>query len=156
MIPGLPVLHRIAPLTAAPMRTGAVVVAVPARLASSRLPGKVMADIGGQAMLRHVLERCRQAQGVAAVLACSDSAEVLDAVRSWGFAGLATAEACSSGSERLASVVAEHVRVGGCSAVRTLVINVQGDQPCLDPGIVEEMIHEAGRLSGGGSTAGCR
>ena len=85
-----------------------------------------------------------------AVVACSVSELELDAVRSWGFEALASSEQCSSGSERLASVVAEHVRVGGCSAVRTLVINVQGDQPCLDPGIVEEMIREAGRLSGGG------
>ena len=53
------------------MSERAVVVAVPARLASSRLPGKVMADIGGRPMLRHVLERCRLVRGVAAVLACS-------------------------------------------------------------------------------------
>ena len=68
----------------------AVVVAVPARLASSRLPGKVMADVGGQPMLRHVLERCGEARGVAAVLACSDSAAVLEAVRRWGYEALAT------------------------------------------------------------------
>ena len=118
----------------------AVVVAVPARLASARLPGKVMADIGGQPMLRRVLERCRRAHGVAAVLACSDSAEVLDAVRSWGFAALATAETCSSGSERLASVVDQLVAAGGAAPERTLVINVQGDQPLLDPAILEAMV----------------
>lgn len=127
----------------------AVVVAVPARLASSRLPGKVMAAIGGQPMLRHVLERCRQAQGVAAVLACSDSAEVLDAVRTWGFAGLATAEACSSGSERLASVVDQLVAAGGAAPEHTLVINVQGDQPLLDPAIVEAMVARAADSGGG-------
>ena len=121
----------------------AVVVAVPARLASSRLPGKVMADIGGQPMLRRVLERCRQARGVAAVLACSDSEEVLDATRSWGFQALATAASCSSGSERLASVVDQLVAAGGASPQRTLVINVQGDQPLLDPAILETMLARA-------------
>ncbi len=120
-----------------------MVVAVPARLASSRLPGKVMADIGGQPMLRHVLERCRLARGVAAVLACSDSAEVLEAVAAWGFAGLATAEHCSSGSERLASVVDQLVGAGGAAAEHTLVINVQGDQPLLDPAILEAMVEQA-------------
>ena len=50
-----------------------VVVAVPARLASSRLPGKVLADIGGRPMLRHVLERCGQARGVDHVVVCTDS-----------------------------------------------------------------------------------
>ena len=121
----------------------AVVVAVPARLASSRLPGKVMADVGGQPMLRHVLERCGQARGVAAVLACSDSAAVLDAVRCWGFEALVTSEHCSSGSERLASVLADLVAAGGAPAERTLVINVQAYQPLLDPAILETMIAEA-------------
>lgn len=112
---------------ATPPRNSAVVVAVPARLASSRLPGKLMADIGGQPMLRHVLERCREARGVAAVLACSDSSLVLDAARSWGFEALATAESCSSGSERMASVVDQLVAAGGAVPEQTLVISVQGD-----------------------------
>lgn len=130
------------------MAEHAVVVAVPARLASSRLPGKVMADIGGQPMLRHVLERCRQARGVAAVLACSDSGDVLDAARSWGFAALATAASCSSGSERLASVVDQLVAAGGAAPECTLVINVQGDQPLLDPAIIEAMVARAADAAG--------
>jgi len=132
---------------AEPRPETAVVVAVPARLASSRLPGKVLADVAGRPMLRHVLERCRQARGVAAVLACSDSAEVLTAVRCWGFEALATSGNCSSGSERLASVVAELVAAGGAAPERTLVINVQADQPLLDPTIVERMIAEAAEAS---------
>jgi 3-deoxy-manno-octulosonate cytidylyltransferase (CMP-KDO synthetase) len=125
------------------MRSAAVVVAVPARLASSRLPGKVMADIGGQPMLRHVLERCRRAEGVVAVLACSDSAEVLEACRAWEFPAIATAADCSSGSDRLASVVNQLVAAGGAPPERTLVINVQGDQPLLDPAILEAMVERA-------------
>ena len=50
------------------------VVAVPARLQSSRLPNKVLADIGGQPMIQRVLERCRQARSVEAVVLCTDSA----------------------------------------------------------------------------------
>lgn len=120
--------------------TGAVVVAVPARLASSRLPGKVMADIAGRPMLQHVLERCRRAEGVAAVLACTDSAEVQAAAMDWGFEALLTPASCSSGSERLAAVVEQLVAAGGGSLERTLVINVQGDQPLLDPAILAAMI----------------
>ena len=52
------------------------VVAVPARLQSSRLPNKVLADIGGQPMIQRVLERCRQARSVEAVVLCTDSAEL--------------------------------------------------------------------------------
>jgi 3-deoxy-manno-octulosonate cytidylyltransferase (CMP-KDO synthetase) len=117
----------------------AVIVAVPARLASSRLPGKVMADIGGKPMLRHVLERCARARGVSSVLACTDSEAVRDAVRSWGFEGLLTPASCSSGSERLACVVDTLVAIGGASPERTLVVNVQGDQPILDSALIEAM-----------------
>jgi 3-deoxy-manno-octulosonate cytidylyltransferase (CMP-KDO synthetase) len=131
-------------LTLMVMAESAVVVAVPARLASSRLPGKVMADIGGKPMLRHVLERCRQAKTVGSVVACSDSEEVLEAACNWGFTVLATTEACSSGSERLASVIDQLVAIGGAAADRTLVINVQGDQPLLDPQIIEAMVVRAG------------
>lgn len=137
-------------LKAAPGHERAVVVAVPARLASSRLPGKVMAEIGGQPMLRHVLERCRQARGVETVLACSDSEEVLDAAANWGFKGILTAEHCSSGSERLASVVDQILECGGASPEATLVINVQADQPFLDPSILEGMIEKSSVSQGSG------
>jgi 3-deoxy-manno-octulosonate cytidylyltransferase (CMP-KDO synthetase) len=129
-----------------PEPTPAVVVAVPARLASSRLPGKVMADIGGKPMLRHVLERCRQARGVAAVFACTDSPEVLRACGGWGFPALLTPESCSSGSERLAAVSGPLVAAGGAAAAHTLVINVQGDQPLLDPAVIEAMVEHFARL----------
>ena len=123
-----------------PRSHSAVVVAVPARLASSRLPGKVMADIAGRPMLRHVMERCSKARGVAALLVCSDSTEVLTAVRHWGFEALPTSRGICSGSERLASVVEELVAAGGAAPDHTLVINVQADQPLLDPMILENMI----------------
>ena len=80
------------------------VVAVPARLQSSRLPNKVLADIGGQPMIQRVLERCRQASSVEAVVLCTDSAELKAQAEGWGFPVLMTAESCSSGSERIASV----------------------------------------------------
>ena len=122
-----------------------VVVAVPARLASARLPGKVLADIAGKPMLQHVLERCRRAKGVAAVVVCTDSDQVRADAEAWGFPVLMTSPQCSSGSERLASVVTELVAAAGGmpsdpALSDTLVINVQGDQPLLDPGIIEAMV----------------
>lgn len=129
------------------MTSPPVVVAVPARLESARLPGKVMADIGGQPMLRRVLERCGQAKGVAAVVVCTDSEVVQEAAESWGYCALLTPQSCSSGSERLACVVDELVAAAGGQAFnrpmafdQTLVINVQGDQPLLDPAIIEAMV----------------
>ena len=119
-----------------------VVVAVPARLESARLPGKLLADIAGKPMLQHVLQRCRLARGVAAVVVCTDSEQVGELVQDWGFPVLMTSPHCSSGSERLATVVAELVAAAGGAVSdvdETLVINVQGDQPLLDPAIIEAM-----------------
>ncbi|WP_216901874.1 3-deoxy-manno-octulosonate cytidylyltransferase [Synechococcus sp. CCY 9618] len=121
-----------------------VVVAVPARLESSRLPGKVMADIGGRPMLRRVLERCRLARTARVVVLCTDGEALRQAATGWGFPVLMTAADCSSGSDRLASVADQLVRLAGDGAVAqdTLIINVQGDQPFIDPAVIDAMAAE--------------
>jgi 3-deoxy-manno-octulosonate cytidylyltransferase (CMP-KDO synthetase) len=127
------------------MTSPPVVVAVPARLESARLPGKVMADIGGQPMLQRVLLRCRQARRPAAVVLCTDSEVLRAAAEGWGFPVLMTSTGCGSGSERLASVVeALTARAGaaGAAAARSVIINVQGDQPFIDPAVIDAMALE--------------
>ena len=108
------------------------VVAVPARLQSSRLPNKVLADIGGKPMIQRVLERCSEAQGVEEVVLCTDSTELQTLAEGWGFPVLMTAESCNSGSERIASVAHPLMALGWGDedpvAEETAVINVQGDQ----------------------------
>ena len=123
----------------------ASVVAVPARLESSRLPNKVLADIGGQPMLRRVLEGCAKARTPRAVVLCTDSERLADLARDWGFQSLLTSPACESGSERIASVAAELIALGGCSADVTLIINVQGDQPFIEPAVIDAMSAEFAR-----------
>ena len=131
------------------------VVAVPARLESSRLPNKVLADIGGMSMLQRVLEQCRKASGPAAVVLCTDNALLKEMSESWGFPVIMTSAACSSGSERIASVADQLVAMawGEQSSgwdhqrqlqrlAETAVINVQGDQPFLDPAVVTAMVLE--------------
>jgi len=122
------------------------VVAVPARLESSRLPGKVMADIGGKPMLQRVLERCRQARSAAAVVLCTDSEGLRQAAGSWGFPVLMTSPACDSGSERLASVVDQLVELAAGDPAHTVIINVQGDQPFIDPAVIDAMAEQFERL----------
>ena len=121
------------------------VVAVPARLESSRLPGKVMADIGGRPMLRRVLERCRQARRPQAVVLCTDSDALIAAAADWGFTGLCTSPGCGSGSERIASVVERMVELAGAPAEETVILNVQGDQPFIDPAAIDAMAEEFDR-----------
>ena len=122
------------------------VVAVPARLQSSRLPNKVLADIGGKPMIQRVLERCLQARSVQAVVLCTDSTELQARAEEWGFPVLMTAETCSSGSERIASVSPSLMALawGDADPVaeETAVINVQGDQPFIDPAVIDAMAEE--------------
>lgn len=136
------------------------VVAVPARLQSSRLPNKVLAEIGGKPMIQRVLEQCAKASGPQAVVLCTDSPLLQESAQSWGFPVLMTAERCASGSERLASVADQLVafawgeRAESWDAASraqrlesTAVINVQGDQPFLDPAVVTAMVAEFGQRS---------
>jgi 3-deoxy-manno-octulosonate cytidylyltransferase (CMP-KDO synthetase) len=119
------------------------VVAVPARLESSRLPGKVLADVGGKPMLQWVLERCALASAPAAVVLCTDSLDLIHRVGTWGFAALLTSPSCESGSERIASVADQLVARGGSGSTdNTLIINVQGDQPFIDPAVIDAMATE--------------
>jgi 3-deoxy-manno-octulosonate cytidylyltransferase (CMP-KDO synthetase) len=134
------------------------IVAVPARMASSRLPDKVLAEIGGKPMIQRVLEQCAKAQGPSAVVLCTDSSHLKQLAEGWGFPVLMTSAACNSGSERIASVADQLVaRAWNESAdgwegavreqrlVSTAVINVQGDQPFLEPDVVTAMVYEFGR-----------
>ena len=125
-------------------------VAVPARLESSRLPNKVLADIGGKPMIQRVLERCRESSTVQAVVLCTDSPQLQQLAEGWGFPVLMTAASCSSGSERIASVADQLMALaskgGHAVAEQTAVINVQGDQPFIDPAVIDAMVAEFRRM----------
>ena len=107
-------------------------VVIPARYASSRLPGKPLADIGGRPMVVRVLERAMQA-GAESVVVATDDARVQQAVESAGYQALLTSPDHQSGTERLVEV-AETL---GWSD-DTLVVNVQGDEPLIDPVLIRE------------------
>ncbi len=126
------------------------VVAVPARLESARLPRKVMADVGGRPMLRRVLENSARNTCGAPVVLCTDSEELGSAAEDWGFPVLMTSPACDSGSERLASVVEDLVALSGAEPTPaglagTVILNVQGDQPFIDPAVIDAMAVEFAR-----------
>ena len=107
-------------------------VVIPARYASSRLPGKPLADIGGRPMVLRVLERALQA-GAESVVVATDDTRVQQAVEAAGYSALMTSPHHQSGTERLVEV-AETL---GWSD-DTLVVNVQGDEPLIDPALIRE------------------
>lgn len=105
---------------------------IPARYASTRLPGKPLADIAGKPMVVRVAEQAA-ASGAAGVWVATDHPAVAEAVRAHGFEVCMTSPDCASGTDRLAEVA---TRMGwGEEAV---VANVQGDEPLIDPGLIRQ------------------
>jgi 3-deoxy-manno-octulosonate cytidylyltransferase (CMP-KDO synthetase) len=107
-------------------------VVIPARYASSRLPGKPLADIGGKPMVLHVLERALQA-GAESVVVATDDTRVKQAVEAAGYQALMTSPDHQSGTERLVEVAE---MLGWPDDA--LVVNVQGDEPLIDPALIRE------------------
>lgn len=109
------------------------VAVVPARLASTRLPEKPLADIGGKPMVVRVAERALDA-GAQRVLIATDDARVLRAVQAHGFEALLTRADHPSGTDRLAEVATTLALPDD-----TIVVNVQGDEPLIDPALVRDV-----------------
>lgn len=114
-----------------------VILSIQARLNSSRLPRKFIAEIGNISMLQHVLERCLQARTAHTIVLCTDSQELADQTPCLGVRALHTIADCSSGSDRIASVTDQLIAVVNSEPERTIIINVQGDQPFLDPALID-------------------
>jgi len=114
-------------------QSGVFLVVIPARYASSRLPGKPLADIGGTPMVVRVAERAR-ASGAKSVWVATDSDAVLDAVREHGHHGLMTRADHATGTDRIAEV-ARQLDL----ADDEIVVNVQGDEPLIEPHLIREV-----------------
>jgi 3-deoxy-manno-octulosonate cytidylyltransferase (CMP-KDO synthetase) len=115
------------------------VAVIPARHASTRLPGKPLADIAGKPMVVRVAERAL-ASGAAQVWVATDHAGVAAAVEAHGFKVCMTSPECASGTDRLAEVAIE---LGWSDD--TIVVNVQGDEPLIDPDLIRRtalLLHE--------------
>lgn len=109
-----------------------VVVAIPARLASTRLPRKVVLDLGGKPVVRHVWEKVRRMKTADRIVVLADSDEVAALATGFGAEVLMTDPACASGTERLASVLG--VLPGD------FFLNVQGDEPFIDPELLDALV----------------
>ena len=118
--------------TRGPQATLAIVAIIPARFASTRLPGKPLSDIHGKPMIQHVWERACRARLVERVLVATEDERVAVAVRGFGGEVVLTSPRHATGTDRLAEAA------GMCDA--DLVVNVQGDEPMLDPRWVDEAV----------------
>ncbi len=107
-------------------------VIIPARYASTRLPGKPLADIAGAPLIVRVYERARLIPGVVAVLVATDDRRIAAVIEAAGGHVVLTRSDHPSGTDRIAEAAA------GVAA--DIIVNVQGDLPCLDPAMVTPLI----------------
>lgn len=103
---------------------------IPARLASTRFPGKPLADLAGKPMVVRVCERARES-GAAPVCVATDDAQIAHAVRAHGFEARMTRSDHPSGTDRIAEAAAA---LG--LADEAIVVNVQGDEPLIPPALI--------------------
>ena len=106
-------------------------VLIPARLASTRLPDKPLADLGGVPMVVRVAQQALQSGATRAVVA-ADSVQIIDACDAYGIESVLTRTDHPSGSDRLAEAC-ELLGLGG----NDIVVNVQGDEPLIDPSLID-------------------
>jgi 3-deoxy-manno-octulosonate cytidylyltransferase (CMP-KDO synthetase) len=111
------------------------VAIIPARFASSRLPGKPLLDIAGKPMICRVVERTLAAPSIGRAIVATDDQRVLDVVRLAGFEGAMTRSDHISGTDRLAEVA-------GRLSDAEIIVNVQGDEPLISPETIELAIAE--------------
>lgn len=108
-------------------------VVIPARFASTRLPGKPLLDIGGKPMLQHVWERA-SGSGASVVIIATDDARIAERATAWGADVCMTRADHASGTDRLAEVAA--IRALSSEAI---VVNVQGDEPLIPPEVIDQV-----------------
>lgn len=109
------------------------VVVVPARYASTRLPGKPLVDIAGKPMVQHVVEQAAHSEADRVVVA-TDDARIMEAVQGFGGVAMLTSAQHPSGTDRLQEVAAQLELPDDA-----VIVNVQGDEPLIPPAIINQV-----------------
>ncbi len=109
-----------------------IVAIIPARYASTRFPGKPLADLWGKPLIQHVWERARCAESVGRVLIATDDERIAGAARGFGAEVVMTRADHPSGTDRIAEAAA------GLEA--EIVVNLQGDEPLIEPAAIEAAV----------------
>lgn len=109
-----------------------VILCIPARLASTRLPRKVLLDLGGKPVVQHVWERAKKVKQADRVVIVTDAEEVAAVARKFGAEVLMTSPDCPSGTARISSVLD---KLPG-----DFFINIQGDEPFIEPSLLDDLI----------------
>jgi 3-deoxy-manno-octulosonate cytidylyltransferase (CMP-KDO synthetase) len=110
---------------------------IPSRFGSSRFPGKPLADLAGKPLVAWVVEAVQKARGLDAVLVATDDERIAQAVRACGGIAVMTPSELPSGTDRIACAARNFL--GGEFADDDIFVNIQGDEPLIDPRLVEAL-----------------
>lgn len=124
-----------------------VIIIIPARLASTRLPRKLLLDLAGKSVLQRTYEQALKARRADRVIIAADAAEIIEAARRFGAEAVLTRADHQSGSERIAEVAASQ-DVG-------MIVNIQGDEPEIDPAHIDALIETHAAAGVFASTLAC-
>lgn len=124
-------------------------VVIPARYQSSRLPGKLLREIGGQPMIRHVYERACES-GAASVVIATDDERIRSVAKAFGAAVVMTSPDHASGTDRLAEAVG-HLKL----EPQEIVVNLQGDEPQMPPSVVAQVARNLNHHPDAGMSTVC-
>jgi 3-deoxy-D-manno-octulosonate cytidylyltransferase len=105
---------------------------IPARYASTRLPGKPLCDIAGKPMIVHVAERASRVASIDEVVVLTDDPRIVDAIEAAGMKAVMTSESCASGTDR----IAEYMQRSDSD----IFVNMQGDEVTLNPAHIDLLI----------------
>jgi 3-deoxy-manno-octulosonate cytidylyltransferase (CMP-KDO synthetase) len=109
-----------------------VIGVIPARYASTRLPGKPLVDIMGKPMIQHVYENAARSKTLEQLIVATDDERIMAAVAAFGGRAVLTSRDHSTGTDRVAEVVR------GLDV--EVVVNIQGDEPFVHPGMIDEVV----------------
>src|ERR1700704_5565115 len=111
---------------------------IPARWGSTRFPGKALHEIAGKPLLQHVWERCRRAKKLDRLIIATDDFRIAEAAFDWGAEVAMTSANHASGTDRIAEVASKLKQFAH-------VINIQGDEPLIDPKLIDRLVRELER-----------
>lgn len=111
---------------------------IPSRFGSSRFPGKPLAIIAGKPLVAWVVEAVKRAKGLDEVLVATDDERIVEAVLKYGGKAVMTPSSLPSGTDRIA--VAARNYLGTDFADDDILVNIQGDEPLIDPRLIEDLV----------------
>ncbi len=111
-----------------------IIGCIPARYASSRLPGKPLREISGKPMIIHVVERARQASTLSDVIVLTDDQRIFDVINAAGYRVAMTSESCASGTDRIAEFMQR--------SDADIFVNIQGDEVTLNPQHIDQLVNK--------------